>query len=379
MLLLIAAILLEAPQSWAEKGMWGELKMESIFLRPPDPLLEVVQVPSEQTEWKFFDLSTQQVVEVFERANLTPQQLNLLVDVTRWHIEGNRIRIFPQADVVTSLSPISRSTIYRVLAKWSENTHHQHPVILGAEDPNVWFSGTKIDPNLVRNLSYRRGDTALFSDVPKLLQSLNHADEQLRLMKTLLRSRSLMAHVLFDPESDFESFLNYWSVGGTQTHAVPLLKSLQRAQIPRSIDVSHFLPELPRKQLNTYPSISDGLAGRYPDGMWTAINFFKHDPIDIYSDQREADAYVREHFQPIQAPYRFGDLIFLVHQTRRDVIHSCIFVAGNVVFTKNNAGILYPWVLSKLDDVKLFHQREEPLFVSAWRRKEVVQAMAAAP
>lgn len=376
---MIAALLLGSNPSWAEKGPWGELKVESIFLRPPDPLLEVVQIPSEQTEWKFFGLSTQEVVAVFERANLTPQQLNLLVDVTRWHIEGDRIRIFPRAEVVTSLSPTSRSTIYGVLAQWPENTYHQHPVILGAEDPNTWFSGTQIDPNLVRNLSYRRGDTALFSDVPKLLQSLSHADEQLPLMKTLLRSRSLMAHVLFDPESDFDGFLNYWSVAGTQTHAVPLLKSLERAQIPRAIDVSHLLPELPRKQLNSYPSISDGLAGRYPDSMWTAINFFKSDPIDIYSDQREADAYIREHYQPTEAPYRFGDLIFLVHQTRRDVIHSCIFVADNVVFTKNNAGILYPWVLSDLDSVRLFHQREDPLFVSAWRRNEVVQAMAAAP
>jgi len=61
---------------------------------------------------------------------------------------------------------------------------------------------------------------------------------------------------------------------------------------------------------------------------------------------------VLERFNPVEPPYKFGDILFFLDSQRGDAFHSCVYIADDVVFTKNGRNVLSPWIFTKLEDVK---------------------------
>ncbi len=360
----------------------GNLETRSIFLIPPDEILEQLDVPSQQTEWQFIGYTTQDLIAFFESAGLTNSQLNLLIDVSRWHFDADKIRIFPRPEVVEGLSPGSRSMIYRVLGKWTENYFHRRPIVFENDDLEQWFANTPVSPSvveLIETLSYRRGETLLFSDLPFLLQLIDDSEKERDLLRTLTRSRTLVTQLIVDSKTNFDRLIHFWTAAGAHNTSLPLLQSIRLAGTKRSLDITHLLPSIPRKNVFNYPYLRDGFEGRYPDSMWTAVNFFSRIPSEIYRDGLETNQFVRERFQPIHPPFQFGDILFLVKTSNNDVAHACVYLGDDIVYTKNGPGILSPWVQSKIKDTIRFHQREDPLYVSGWRSNAVVAALQKNP
>nr|QMS48049.1 hypothetical protein WG33_0248 [uncultured bacterium] len=66
----------------------------------------------------------------------------------------------------------------------------------------------------------------------------------------------------------------------------------------------------------------------------------------------------------------FGDVLMLV-KPGGDIIHSCVFIADNIVFTKNGANPSAPWILMTLDDVVAFYPSDEPLDIQRYRARHI--------
>jgi hypothetical protein len=64
----------------------------------------------------------------------------------------------------------------------------------------------------------------------------------------------------------------------------------------------------------------------------------------------------------------YGDLILLVNQGSI-AIHMCVYIADQVVFTKNGVDIHQPWVLMRLADMLRCYDLDQPFRVVAYRRK----------
>jgi hypothetical protein len=64
----------------------------------------------------------------------------------------------------------------------------------------------------------------------------------------------------------------------------------------------------------------------------------------------------------------FGDIIMF---TKPDgsIIHSCVFIADDIVYTKNGASPNAPWILMSLSDVVAFYPSNEPLDIQYYRAK----------
>ena len=62
----------------------------------------------------------------------------------------------------------------------------------------------------------------------------------------------------------------------------------------------------------------------------------------------------------------FGDLMALVDPAG-NLIHLCVYVADNVVFTKNGGNPGQPWVLMKIPDMLPLYSGEAPLRMAAFR------------
>jgi hypothetical protein len=159
----------------------------------------------------------------------------------------------------------------------------------------------------------------------------------------------MIARLRVSEQTDFKALLAYWSDNERRKDVLPLLWSL--AESHQSIDIIHLLPPFVRKLLNGYPPFELAIKGRMPDCHWSSLNFFNYEPRDYYLDTRLASSHVLENFEPATAPYRYGDkLLFLTPQMH--CFHSCVYIAGDIVFTKNGDNAANPWILMQLGDLE---------------------------
>jgi len=52
-------------------------------------------------------------------------------------------------------------------------------------------------------------------------------------------------------------------------------------------------------------------------------------------------------------------------------IHMCVYIADDVVFTKNGASLVAPWTLMKLPEMLKVYQPEQPIVLVGYRKKAI--------
>jgi len=355
----------------AAPGPWGNLRYSEAFLEPPDEILRLAPAPAEQTTWRFYGMTPEQIGNAFRQAGLTAAQFQSLMDTSSWIQTGTETRIFPGREVLESLSERSRVTIYALLGTWEENTFHRWPVVIEDGDARTWFDGANLrEPMLqaIEKLSYPTRHALLFADVPYLLKLVETAEEEKSLRRALYRRRTLLVTLRPGTEEKLPELANYWSAENRARDCLPVLESATRQHPGEDLDLVHLFPPTPRQHLHCYPGLGDGFLGRFPDGFWTALNFFTFTPEAMTAQSPGLDAYVKARHYRVDPPYRFGDVLLVVRERDRQAIHACVYVADDLVYTKNGPDLLSPWVIMKLNPMLAYHQPGEPIFLSGWRR-----------
>ena len=134
-----------------------------------------------------------------------------------------------------------------------------------------------------------------------------------------------------------------------------------------TVDVMHFLPVIMREKLYTFPSLRDGVKGRLPDCHWTSLNFFNLTARDYYRNTSMAAIQLTQAYNQVSAPYQFGDV--LCYTDNGEGLHTCVYIADNIVLTKNGENILAPWVLLTIEDVSKIYKRSATTQIQGFRLK----------
>jgi hypothetical protein len=138
-----------------------------------------------------------------------------------------------------------------------------------------------------------------------------------------------------------------------------------------SINVAWFFPPVPRLLLYSYPNPTNtALWGKAPDCFYSSLNFFNEaaDARLIESDVQSQVLHTE--YQVVPQADRFGDLILLYEPHGADIktVHMCVFIAEDIVFTKNGYDFRHPWVLMRLADMMIHYSPEKPLSKLVFRR-----------
>ena len=354
-------------------GPWGELEYFYTYLEAPDSLVDLVPVPSQQTVWRFPEWKAEETREFFTQLGLPPELLVELNEKAVWHISSDGVRVHPTDRVIRDLPIGMRLKIYQVLRQFEENPFHRNPVIIESGDTASWFADTGISPvaiSAIDQVAYPLGPSLAFSDLPYLLSLMSSEEEERDLLRATTRTRTLILRMKVNREADFDSLRYYWTAGFKYKDILPMLESVQRTEGVERLDVAHLLPPLPRKLLYTYPSLSVGLTGKYPDSFWTSLNFFEFWPKERYLDTTEVQKEVQESFSRVAPPYRYGDVLVMIDPGSRRIVHSCIYLADDIVYTKNGPSLLQPWILMRMPDLVTRLKTEQAPVIEAWRRNE---------
>lgn len=358
-------------------GPWGKLMGDYIYLEAPAALVEGFALPSTQTRWTFPAANEASIPKVFADAGLTEDQIKpLLAGLVR---ESEVVHILPPLDFVLNLATGIRTAIYTELAKVPSNEYHVDPVLIFGTSVEEWYRTSKLRPELlqkIKQLSYVRGETIAFSDIPALLNFAQSDSEARLIFKACTRTRSLMIRLQLDKNTNVPDLLSYWSfgVGIRRKDIEPIIQSIIESDTLKDLGLSHILPAQPRKLLYTYPGLDMAKNGLLPDCHWTSLNFYNFDPHQYLLDSRLATSKVLENYIPVDAPFQFGDILFFLDNATGDAFHSCVFLADTLVYTKNGRNLLSPWVIMTIEDVKKIYLFRGNGRVQGFRRKDIHEA-----
>jgi hypothetical protein len=351
---------------------WGELSVRDIKIQPPEEYLAFELQHIMTPAWVFDGKSPAQVRQTMLSAGLMPAQVDrALAPSGVSTVNGNTI-VSPENDLVVSLTPQVRAKLYHELAQSSENEHMRFPFCYSGNDFEEDFATNKVSPAVaatVKKLMYPRGDLQCFSDYELVLQQISDKDEQMRLLRALSGETAVMAGVRVRPDTDIDKLLGYWAwPGGIRIKDVsPLLESLKHIPDGR-IGLVYLLPQFARQRLYTFPMPARP-GDPAMDCHWSTMNFFNEVPDDRFTNPAYTVKFLESNYYPIAKPTKYGDIILFLDGESNNAIHSAVYLADDIVFTKNGNNMAQPWMLMHLKDLTRKYESDGPGRMLVYRNR----------
>jgi hypothetical protein len=333
-------------------GPWGDLDYHYIYLEASDHVVSHFPMPAATPKWSFRGETIEGLAAIFHAAQIPAEWAEHWLRPPCLVKTEGALHVLPPMEQLEALRPEQRTILYAELAKHEANEYHRDPLFITSGSVDEFLRHSGVSSWMARwfaQMCYRRGKVLCFSDVAALVSKARSSTEALRFMKLCTRTRAIAARLRVDEQTDFDALLDYWTDGNRRKDVASLLRSL--GEVRQGIDIIHLLPPLVRKLLNGYPPFELAVKGRMPDCHWSSLNFFNYEPRDYYLDTRLASSHVMENYQPTERPYRYGDKLLFVTDCN-ECFHSCVFVADDIVFTKNGDNAANPWILMHLADLE---------------------------
>ncbi len=351
-------------------GPWGELEFFRINIVSPDDFLPADPSRFPPTRWNFSGMTPEQLATFIQSCDLTPAQKSTLLNQAAWSFTNNLIVLTPGAKLVLEMSNQARTRIYEVLADSPDNDFQTWPFTYRLNGFDDWFENSNVSPatlKLVKGLVYERGQALCFSDLPEVLAQIPSPTERRFFARTLMVRGGLLMKLRIRPDSDIGALTEYWSRGGRAKDVSALLESLTHVPGSAAIDVAHLLPSFARTRLNTFPR-PPASPGPEPDCFWTAMNFFKSTPAPYYENDAIWRKDLAENYSLVPSP-TLGDVVFLL---RPDGVpyHAAVYIADDVVFTKNGGNYRQAWLLMKMSDMLARYPTTFTPQIAFFRQKE---------
>jgi hypothetical protein len=336
-------------------GPWGQLLYLHVMIDIPDEFITLYPFELPPPRWFFKDYSKERVIELLKSADVSQAQIDKSLPDSAWESKAEGMWLTPGDELILGLSPEGRSKIYSVLLAFKENDEILDPVWFRPETLDKQLAESGLAPQsikLLKRLLYRNGSPLLlFADKDTALRQLPNDNEKRLFVKTIYRKSTLMARLKIDADTNVDALAGYWGIGGRHKDILPLLRSMQRVEGGLNMSLIYVLPKFIREQLYTYPYHSTDPKAPNQDCFWTAFNTFNSQPDDNFSNDMgyARQALIKDYYN-IAQPSQLGDLIFL-SASENQVIHAAVYIADDVVFTKNGNHFTQPWILMHMKDM----------------------------
>ena len=370
-----AAIGEAGPATPASAGPWGTLRITPIIVSPPMEYVgERWGRPEDHGLWFFPDTTPEWLDQFLSSSGLPPEHVARLKGSARLEPRIRGIVVSPDLETVQAMPAAARATIYRQLGRSGLNFDQANPFKFYGTAADEWFRASMISPAtraLVEPLIYRDREFLHFADARLVHERITEAAELRRLAKVLLRQSTMLVELNVADPAGVAALAEYWGRGGRSTDVRPVLESIASTG-NHSIDIVHLLPSFARNRLYRYPQPSTADEGKplLANCLWTALNFFRPVPDDRFLDVEVALKTLREDYFVVEGEYQLGDIIGFV-DAEGDLFHVAVYIADDLVFTKNGTSPVTPWTIMPLARVAgYYHLKSEDPRLIYHRRKD---------
>jgi hypothetical protein len=202
-----------------------------------------------------------------------------------------------------------------------------------------------------------------------LLGEIPTAERRVKLTQALSRQSAVLARLAIQPDTDIDKIAAYWGRMPTVrfTDIRPLMESIKQLPGGGNLSLLYLLPKFARERLYTFPLPSQA-GDPTMDCHWTTFNFSNDPPDNRFNNPAYAVEYIRKNFYQIAAPSLYGDIVLLMND-KQEVKHSAVYLADDIVFTKNGNNYRQPWMLMRIPDLLATYPATPPMKVVYMRRK----------
>src|SRR6185436_17026471 len=224
------------------------------------------------------------------------------------------------------------------------------------------------DIEKIKRLTYTNSGYLCFTDLAAIRPALSRSEFN-ELIEALYQVPAYILRLHVMPDSDIEELARYWGKGGREKLIAPLLNSLAKIPGGGTMNVSYFLPEFARLRLYTYPYAWSDSSVSKQDCFFTSMNFFNATANTNFFDRAYTARALESDYVRIEQGPSFGDVVALSNSAS-EIIHTCVYIADNFVFTKNGVNPEQPWVLMKMPDMlMLYYPIDKSGHISFLRRR----------
>lgn len=349
----------------------GRLETESFYIHAPPSINDLEPTPDQTPLWRFRGGTITTVGALLTRADVPTEMTKALLGTAVGWRENGGITLVPTPEMILGMPPKSRQRVYEELAKSPSNPYHAAPLLIPDYLLDDWFQHSRLSDvqrERMRRLFWRRGTCYAFSDISLMVQAAASASEIRHCREALSLTRAIMVKVRLPPAEGLDAAIEYWKGTATHPDISPYVHAVAEASGIETIDLIHLLPPLARRWLYTFPALSSGVGGRFPDCSWTSLNFFATRPEPYYLDSHSSFLEMRQNYERIDAPAKLGDLICFTDKAGQ-IFHTCVYIAEDIIFTKNGAGLASPWLLMPLRDVEAYYRWGDTSEIAYFRKK----------
>lgn len=359
-------------------GPWGEVYKRDVHIGLLDdegsfwggPQGPQAPSPTFAPSWVFPGYDEDRLRELFSRTDLDQASMKELFAFSTF--DSAACVLMPSTELILNLSPTTRRILYEELAKYHQNKMQFTGYRWTIERFETGMGDLQQSTaNLLRRLSYDIDGYRYFCDTGVLLSRIPDAIERRRVLIALMPSSCMVVRLRLDAGSDIDALSRYWGRG--RDNISMFLRSRSRDVEGSLIDIVHLLPDVPRNLLYRY-SIFEG---KGHDCMWTSFNFMNEMVDERLSIEAYRKPYFRQNYHYVDVgDLRFGDIILLTTDSEY-LVHSCVYIADDIVFTKNGDSRMRPWKLDTLANVREVYFRASIMLVA--RRNEGAEMPGVAP
>ena len=355
-------------------GPWGHVRYRQITIAPP--LANVPLVPTFRgTTWTFPETSHHEFADLLATLGLASKMFTELLDQTHAAPDIEGFVVQPGPELAGALSQESRKLLYNRLAQSPANRQAINAFRYWGTSVAEWLQDAQISTSTlsaVQTLTYRQDGLLFFADLPLVQGQIVDESERRRLVQALARENTLLLTLQVHEGQDVEPLVTYWGRGGRAKDVRPLLKSLAGTPGGGTIGIIHLLPPFAKSHLYTYPNNAKTLpSGDSRDCHWTALNFFSQEPDDRYANAEVVAHTLAETYEPVRQP-QLGDLVVFLSDGR--IFHTAVYIADDVLFTKNGPRPSRPWMLLPLNVMRSFYPQTDTVTVKYLRSREHMDA-----
>ena len=332
-----------------QSGPWGNLRIEPIILDYPSSCAVYDFDAEPYRRWTFRNSSLGEIRKRFDQVGMDQTAADALAQTAVADAGIKGFVIHPPDDVVRGFAPALRAALYAELGRNPDASVQARPFMFRGRTVSEWFFRSGVRQEMVEKIEplvYRRGSYLVFSDPQVILPGMTSRVERVALYRALHRTSTYRVRVCLKEGEKADSILAYWCRPNRDAEIEPLVTAL--AAEHDGLSVLCFLPEFARMRLYTYPPPRATGDVSVRDCHWASLNFFNAVPDDGRNGTTLGNILPLD-YVPVQIPTHLGDVVLLFNGER--VVHSCVYIAGDIVFTKNGLGVGDPFVFEKMDDV----------------------------
>jgi hypothetical protein len=345
-------------------GPWGELVTRDISLeRPAEYLTAEVSDPQPEV-WTFTGLKPDALKAFLVKNGLTDAQAAAALAPGTVAGTSTGTQLTPSADFLYSLSPETRQKLYAAFAGYNINLYLDYPYIFPANTIASIYADDRLQPDdvaLLKRLVYPNGSAQQLADYQFLLNQIPTADRRVALSRALSRQSAVFAGLAIKPDTDIDKLASYWGnmPNVRFTDIRPLMESLKRLPEGGNLSLLYLLPKFARDRLYTFP-LPPLPGDPIMDCHWTTFNFSSDTPDNRFNDPAYAVQFIQKNYYQIAAPSLYGDVLLLMND-KNEIKHSAVFLADDLVYTKNGNNYRQPWMIMRISDLLATYPDNPPM------------------